>query len=111
MGAPSLFTSYCKFYADGGYVSQMGAAFQIIFRWGLRFRRWGRRSQLLCRWGLRNFVHTQIFRNPAGRGVNYLGPGKRYNELAIVRIANAFGFAADAVLPIGRFDLCDEGSL
>ena len=38
----------------------MGATFQIIFRWGLRFRRWGRRSQLLCRWGLRIFVHSQM---------------------------------------------------
>ena len=52
--------SRLKFYADGGYVSQMGATFQILFRWGLRFRRWGRRSQLLCRWGLRIFVHTQM---------------------------------------------------
>lgn len=26
----------------------MGATFQILFRWGLRFRRWGRRSQLFA---------------------------------------------------------------
>ena len=38
-------------HPDGGCVPI--AAFEILFRWRLRFRRWGRRSQLLCRWGLR----------------------------------------------------------
>ena len=36
------------------------AAFEILFRWGLRFRRWGRRSQVFCTWGLRISVHTQM---------------------------------------------------
>ena len=38
---------------DGGHAFQIYLAFQSLFRCGLRFRRWGRRSQLLCRWRLR----------------------------------------------------------
>ena len=52
--------SRLKFYADGGYVFQMGATLQKKFRWGLRSRRWGRHSPLFCRWGLRISVHTQM---------------------------------------------------
>ena len=40
--------------------TQMGAAFEILFRWGLRFRRWGRRSQLFADGGYGLCAHPDM---------------------------------------------------